>query len=74
MVVDNLRVAANPTALLDDISSNEGIAMQAEFKLSINAYLADLVCSPAHSLADIIVFNNQHPVQVRVSVQKPKKS
>ena len=40
--------------------------MQAEFKLSINAYLADLVCSPAHSLADIIVFNNQHPVQERM--------
>ncbi|XP_044318190.1 probable amidase At4g34880 [Triticum aestivum] len=40
--------------------------MQAEFKLSINAYLADFVCSPAHSLADIIVFNNQHPEQERM--------
>ncbi|XP_037475231.1 probable amidase At4g34880 isoform X1 [Triticum dicoccoides] len=63
VVVDNLRVTANPTALLDDISSNEGIAVVAEFKLSINAYLADLVYSPVHSLADIIVFNNAHPIE-----------
>ncbi|KAI4968775.1 hypothetical protein ZWY2020_046105 [Hordeum vulgare] len=66
VVVDNLHVAANPTALLDDISSNEGIAMQAEFKLSINAYLADLVYSPVRSLADIIAFNNKHPVEERM--------
>uniref|UniRef100_A0A8I6XB90 Amidase domain-containing protein n=2 Tax=Hordeum vulgare subsp. vulgare TaxID=112509 RepID=A0A8I6XB90_HORVV len=66
VVVDNLHVAANPTALLDDISSNEGIAMQAEFKLSINAYLADLLYSPVRSLADIIAFNNKHPVEERM--------
>ena len=68
MVIENLVIAANLTALLADIASNEGIAMQAEFKLSINAYLADLVSSPVHSLADIIAFNNAHPIQV--SVQK----
>ena len=72
-MVEKLDVAANLRALLDEIGSNEAIAMQAEFKLSINAYLADLVYSPVHSLADIIAFNNQHPVEVRVSVQKPKK-
>ena len=68
MVIENLDVAANFTALLVDIASNEGIAMQAEFKLSLNAYLADLLYSPVHSLADIIAFNNAHPIQV--SVQK----
>lgn len=64
MVVEKLDVAANLTALLVEIGSNEGIAMEAEFKLSINAYLADLVYSPVHSLADIIAFNNKHPVEV----------
>lgn len=64
MVIQKLDVAANLTALLVEIYSKEGIAMQAEFKLSINAYLADLVYSPVHSLADIIAFNNNHPVEV----------
>ena len=63
-MIEKLDVAANLSALLDEIGSNEAIAMQAEFKLSINAYLADLVHSPVHSLADIIAFNNKHPVEV----------
>lgn len=61
-MIEKLDVTANLTALLVEIYSNEGIAMQAEFKLSINAYLPDLVYSPVHSLADIIAFNNKHPV------------
>ncbi|KAM3333899.1 hypothetical protein ACQJBY_028767 [Aegilops geniculata] len=64
VVIEKLDVAANLTALFVEIYSKEGIAMQAEFKLSINAYLADLVYSPVHSLADIIAFNNKHPVEV----------
>ncbi|XBI97734.1 hypothetical protein VPH35_018055 [Triticum aestivum] len=66
VVIEKLDVAANLSALLDEIGSNEAIAMQAEFKLSINAYLADLVHSPVHSLADIIAFNNNHPVEERL--------
>ncbi|CAM0907299.1 unnamed protein product [Alopecurus aequalis] len=66
MVIENLDVAANFTALSVDIGSNEGVAMQAEFKLSINAYLADLLYSPVHSLADIIAFNNAHPILERL--------
>ncbi|XP_048554358.1 probable amidase At4g34880 [Triticum urartu] len=66
VVIEKLDVAANLTALLVEIYSKEGIAMQAEFKLSINAYLADLVYSPVHSLADIIAFNNKHPVEERL--------
>ncbi|KAM3393679.1 hypothetical protein ACQJBY_014421 [Aegilops geniculata] len=66
VVVEKLDVAANLSALLDEIGSNEAIAMQAEFKLSINAYLADLVHSPVHSLADIIAFNKAHPVEERL--------
>ncbi|VAH40243.1 hypothetical protein VPH35_025670 [Triticum aestivum] len=49
-----------------DIGSNEGIAMQAEFKISLNAYLADLVYSPVRSLAQVIAFNNAHPIEERV--------
>ncbi|XP_073362824.1 probable amidase At4g34880 [Aegilops tauschii subsp. strangulata] len=37
--------------------------MQAEFKLSLNAYLADLVSSPVRSLAQVIAFNNAHPIE-----------
>uniref|UniRef100_A0A453FZ11 Amidase domain-containing protein n=1 Tax=Aegilops tauschii subsp. strangulata TaxID=200361 RepID=A0A453FZ11_AEGTS len=66
VVIEKLDVAANLTALFVEIYSKEGIAMQAEFKLSINAYLADLVYSPVHSLADIIAFNNKHPVEERL--------
>jgi hypothetical protein len=38
--------------------------MKAEFKLSINAYLADLVYSPVRTLAQVIAFNIAHPVEV----------
>ena len=31
-----------------------------EFKAALNAYLAGLVSTPVHTLADIIAFNNQH--------------
>jgi amidase len=69
MVIENLDVAANLTAMSAEIAFNEGIAMQAEFKLSLNAYLADLLSSPVRSLADVIAFNKAHPVQVSVQKQ-----
>ncbi|KAF7848686.1 hypothetical protein BT93_L1745 [Corymbia citriodora subsp. variegata] len=40
--------------------SSEGVAMSAEFKLALNAYLQDLAVSPVRSLADVIAFNNRH--------------
>uniref|UniRef100_A0ACD5W5S6 Uncharacterized protein n=1 Tax=Avena sativa TaxID=4498 RepID=A0ACD5W5S6_AVESA len=67
VVMKNLDVATNLTALLVDLGSDEWFAMQAEFKLSINAYLKnDLLHSPVRSLADIIAFNNAHPVEERM--------
>jgi len=33
----------------------------AEFKLSLNDYLKDLITSPVWSLADIIAFNKNNP-------------
>ncbi|XP_047065470.1 probable amidase At4g34880 [Lolium rigidum] len=66
VVIENLDVATNLTALLADIGANEWIAILAEFKLYLNAYLADLWSSPVRSLADIIAFNNAHPVEERL--------
>uniref|UniRef100_A0A0A9CMU9 Amidase domain-containing protein n=1 Tax=Arundo donax TaxID=35708 RepID=A0A0A9CMU9_ARUDO len=41
--------------------------MTAEFKLSINAYLSDLLYSPVRSLAQVIAFNNAHPKEERLA-------
>ncbi|GMP37598.1 hypothetical protein CsSME_00009206 [Camellia sinensis var. sinensis] len=41
------------------------IAMTAELKLSLNAYLKGLITSPVRSLADIIAFNNKFSNLVR---------
>ncbi|PWA55159.1 amidase family protein [Artemisia annua] len=40
--------------------NGEDIAMSAEFKIALNAYLKDLVASPLRSLADVIAFNNKY--------------
>ncbi|GJN07456.1 hypothetical protein PR202_ga25289 [Eleusine coracana subsp. coracana] len=49
-----------------DLNAQEMIAMNAEFKISINAYLSDLLYSPVRSLAQVIAFNNAHPIQERI--------
>jgi amidase len=69
VVIENLDVAANLTALAVDIASNEFMAVRAEFKLSLNAYLADLSYSPVRSLAEVIAFNDANPVQVSLQTQ-----
>ncbi|KAH7518456.1 hypothetical protein FEM48_Zijuj09G0173500 [Ziziphus jujuba var. spinosa] len=40
-------------------STAENTALSAEFKISLNAYLKELVTSPVRSLADVIAFNNK---------------
>ena len=40
--------------------SNEDIALAAEFKRYINAYLKELVVSPVRSLADLIALNKKN--------------
>ncbi|GJN07455.1 hypothetical protein PR202_ga25288 [Eleusine coracana subsp. coracana] len=49
-----------------DLITQERIAMNAEFKISINAYLSDLEYSPVRSLAQVIAFNKAHPVEERL--------
>ncbi|TVU39298.1 hypothetical protein EJB05_12711, partial [Eragrostis curvula] len=62
IVIEDIDIAAN----LTDLYSQETVAMNAEFKISLNAYLSDLLYSPVRSLADVIAFNNAHPVQERL--------
>ncbi|RHN42513.1 putative asparaginyl-tRNA synthase (glutamine-hydrolyzing) [Medicago truncatula] len=58
VLVDNLKID-NIDEIISDPS--EEIAMNFEFKLSLNAYLKDLVASPVRSLADVIAFNKKNP-------------
>ncbi|KAK3124999.1 hypothetical protein QOZ80_7BG0598530 [Eleusine coracana subsp. coracana] len=62
ILVTNLDIAIDWA----DLTTQERIAMNAEFKISINAYLSDLEYSPVRSLAQIIAFNNAHPIEERL--------
>ncbi|KAJ7969020.1 Amidase [Quillaja saponaria] len=55
-IVDNLEIA-NIDTILNPYQSGELIAILAEFKISINKYLQELIYAPVRSLADIIAFN-----------------
>ena len=57
ILIDNLQISN-----IDEIYSDpsEDIAMVAEFKIALNAYLKELVTSPVRSLADVIAFNNKN--------------
>ena len=57
-MIDHLEIA-NIDVSLNATFSGEGTALLAEFKLSLNAYLKDLVVSPVRSLADVIAFNKK---------------
>ena len=54
----------DPAGNWSDLGDQMGLLMNAESKLSLNAYLKDLLYSPVRSLAQVIAFNNAHPVQV----------
>lgn len=57
-MIDNLEIA-NVDEILNVATSGEAAALLAEFKLSLNTYLKDLVASPVRSLADVIAFNEE---------------
>lgn len=63
ILLDNLEI--NNADIFD--WSIEEIALLAEFKISLNAYLSDLLQSPVRSLLDVIAFNNNHSVEERVA-------
>ncbi|KAL3814048.1 hypothetical protein ACJIZ3_015316 [Penstemon smallii] len=58
ILVDNLEISHIET-ILDSSVSGEDTALNAEFKMSLNAYLKELVASPVQSLADVIAFNKK---------------
>lgn len=71
-MVDNLEIP-HLTEIYSD-TSGEDIALSVEFKISLNAYLKELVASPVRSLADAIAFNNKHKKlvsKVYIEVLKP---
>ena len=57
--MDHLEIA-NIEEILNSTASGEAVALIAEFKLALNAYLKDLVASPVRSLADVIAFNQKN--------------
>ncbi|XP_065629798.1 probable amidase At4g34880 [Quercus suber] len=60
ILVDHLEIA-NIGMILDYKASGEETALLAEFKISLNAYLKELVSSPVRTMADVIAFNNKNP-------------
>nr|BAK02757.1 predicted protein [Hordeum vulgare subsp. vulgare] len=64
-VIENLDIE-NLNVILDTLNNGQEIALAAEFKLSLNSYLSDLQYSPVRSLAEIIAFNNAHPVEEKM--------
>jgi amidase len=67
-VIEYLDIA-NLSDILDTLNNGQQIALPAELKLSLNAYLSDLSYSPVRSLAEVITFNNAHPIEVSSSFQ-----
>ena len=61
--MDNLEIA-DIDIIMDPSQSGELIALLAEFKLSINDYLEELINSTVKSLSDIIAFNLNNSVLV----------
>ncbi|XP_056682347.1 probable amidase At4g34880 [Spinacia oleracea] len=61
ILVDDLKIPNIEAIVSQDMSqSYELTVMLAEFKLSLNSYLKQLIKSPVRSLADVIEFNNEH--------------
>ncbi|OWM83942.1 hypothetical protein CDL15_Pgr004373 [Punica granatum] len=59
VLIDNLKID-NIDTILNPTLSGEAAASVAEFKISLNLYLRDLVSSPVRSLADVIAFNQKN--------------
>lgn len=64
-MIDNLEIA-NINTILNATLSGEATALLAEFKVSLNSYLKELVSSPVRSLADVIAFNQKFSDVVRI--------
>ncbi|KAG7545041.1 Amidase signature domain [Arabidopsis suecica] len=65
IVINNLTIP-NIEVIVGGTDSGEEIALLAEFKMSLNAYLKGLVKSPVRSLADVIAYNEEFAEQEKV--------
>lgn len=65
ILIDNLEIA-NIKTILNPNLSGVATAVLAEFKVSLNSYLKELVSSPVRSLADVIAFNQKFQEAVRI--------
>jgi hypothetical protein len=63
ILIENLAIA-NLSIIQDINKSGLLTALPAEFKFNLNNYLSNLSYSPSRSLAEIIAFNNAHPLEV----------
>jgi amidase len=61
--MDNLDIA-NLAIIQNSTKSGLLTALLAEFKINLNKHLLGLSHSPVRSLADVIAFNDAHPVEV----------
>ncbi|KAG6653454.1 hypothetical protein CIPAW_05G078000 [Carya illinoinensis] len=68
VLIDHLEIA-NIDVILNATLTGEARTLLAEFKLSLNAYLKDLVVSPVRTLADVIFFNEKFSNLVRISAK-----
>lgn len=50
-MIENIGTTENQTEVKNHLFEIDLVAMKAEFKLSLNAYLSDLLYSPVRSLA-----------------------
>lgn len=66
ILIDNLKID-NTKTILNFSLSGEAVASAAEFKISLNSYLRDLIVSPVRSLADVIAFNKKNSKLVSTS-------
>nr|GMD07047.1 putative amidase C869.01 [Ipomoea batatas] len=58
-LVDNLKIP-NFELLVHSVIAAQDIALKAEFKIDVNAYLGNLVESPVRSLEDVIAYNEKN--------------
>ncbi|KAI3824361.1 hypothetical protein L1987_05819 [Smallanthus sonchifolius] len=65
ILIDNMEII-NFNSIIS-MFIGEDIALVAEFKLALNAYLKELVASPVRSLADVIAFNKKYAALERIN-------
>ncbi|KAG5412762.1 hypothetical protein IGI04_000329 [Brassica rapa subsp. trilocularis] len=72
-VIEDLSIP-NMEVIKDWTKSGERTALLAEFKMSLNAYLKDLVKSPVRSLADVIAYNEKFAEENVITEMRKKKT